>query len=103
MKRLPIRIAREVARENGLRQVILCAWDGERTHVVTYGVSTEDCAQAALGGNKIKDALGWPTDLRAEPSRVRGLMGEIEKLTARVLELEREVERLEDANFDGRG
>lgn len=80
MKRLPIRIAREVARENGLRQVILCAWDGERTHVVTYGVSVEDCAQAAIGGNKIKGFLGWPKNLNAEPSRVKALHSKIEEL-----------------------
>lgn len=70
MKRLPIKAARDVAKGYGLSQVILAAWDGERTHIVTYGTTVEQCAQAAMGGNKIKDALGWPKDLHAEPSRV---------------------------------
>lgn len=72
-KRIPIAVAREVGRANGLSQVILCAWDGKLTHVVTWGKTTEDCSQAAIGGNRIKNALGWPKDLHAEPSRVRAL------------------------------
>lgn len=73
-KRIPIKEAERIAARLGLQQVILCAWDGTRTHIVTYGRSREDCAQAALGGNRIKEALGWPKDLQAEPSRVRGLI-----------------------------
>jgi hypothetical protein len=84
MKRVPIKVARDVAKANGFRQVILCAWDGDRTHIVTYGVSVEDCAQAAQGGNRIKEALGWPKDLRAEPSRVQKLQDEIVDLKARL-------------------
>lgn len=80
MRRLPIKIAREVAKANGLRQVILCAWDGKQTHIVTYGVTAEDCAQAAQGGNYIKAALGWPKDLNAEPKRVLALQRRIDEL-----------------------
>lgn len=58
--RLPIKAAKDVAREYDCRQVILVAWDGERTHVVTYGKTTEECDQAAQGGDLVKKALGWP-------------------------------------------
>lgn len=83
-KRIPIAAARRFAREHNLRQVIVVAWDGELSHVVTYGKTVEDCDQAALGGNKVKTALGWPESLHAEPSRVR-------KLKARIAELEHQL------------
>jgi hypothetical protein len=79
--RLPIAAAKNVATKYSCRQVILMAWDGERTHCVTYGKTAEDCDQAAQGGNRIKAALGWPESLMAEPSRVK-------KLKARIAELE---------------
>lgn len=81
MKRLPIKSAKDVAQTYGLRQVILCAWDGERTHVVTYGKSETDCDQAAQGGNRVKAAIGFPPEAcDAEPSRVRRLRDEIARL-----------------------
>lgn len=46
-KRIPIKAAKRVAEEHGLRQVILLGWDGENTHIVTYGVTKADCAAAA--------------------------------------------------------
>lgn len=79
--KIPITAAKTVANEYACRQVILMAWDGERTHCVTYGKTVEDCDQAAQGGNRIKAALGWPESLMAEPSRVK-------KLKARIAELE---------------
>jgi NAD(P)-dependent dehydrogenase (short-subunit alcohol dehydrogenase family) len=77
---IPIEAAKKFAEEQGCTQVIIAAWDGERTHIVTYGKTVEDCAQAAEGGNKIKEALQWPKDLRAEPARVQALLDRIEKL-----------------------
>ena len=70
--RLPILDAKEIAHKRGLRQVILLAWDGERSHVVTYGKSVEDCDQAAQGGEKMKKLMGWP-NWEAQPSRVKRL------------------------------
>ena len=69
-KRIPINQAKAFAIANDLKQVIICGWDGSKTHIVTYGDTIEACDQAAVGGNKIKKALGWPTNLDAEPSRV---------------------------------
>jgi hypothetical protein len=82
---LIIRIAREVAEQTASRQVILIAWDGELTHIVTYGKTADDCAQAAAGGNMLKEKWGWP-ECNDQPSRVRKLEREIEKLRARLPE-----------------
>lgn len=46
-KRIPIAEAKRVAEAHGLRQVVLLGFDGERTHIVTYGVTKADCDQAA--------------------------------------------------------
>lgn len=46
-KRIPISTAKAVAEKHDLRQVLLIGWDGERTHVVTYGKTGADCNAAA--------------------------------------------------------
>lgn len=71
--RIPIKAAKKFAQENECKQVIVLAWDGKRTHVVTYGETLKDCEQAAIGGNKIKrEILHWPEELcKAQPRRVR--------------------------------
>jgi len=74
--KLPIKAARDISKQYNLRQVILLAWDGELTHIVTYGKSKEDCSQAADGGNMLKQKWGWP-ECNDQPSRVRKLEAEI--------------------------
>ena len=69
-KRIPICAAKKFVKEQDLRHVIICAWDGKLSHVVTYGRTVEDCVQAAEGGNRIKRLLGWPESLQAEPARI---------------------------------
>lgn len=70
--RIPIAAAKRIAEEFGQRQVVLVTWDGETTHVVTYGKSVADCEQAAQGGNFVKKAMGWPEALcAARPARAR--------------------------------
>lgn len=76
--RIPIRSAKLFAKELGLRQVIIAAWDGELTHVVIYGVTAEDCDQAAMGGERMKAAMGWPEAANALPSRVKQLKARAE-------------------------
>ncbi|TFG95721.1 hypothetical protein E4H12_12695 [Candidatus Thorarchaeota archaeon] len=71
-KRVPIKAAKEVATKYGLQQTILVGWDGKQMHVVTYGTTLEQCEQAAVGGNKIKQWLGFPEDMcNALPARVK--------------------------------
>lgn len=57
-KRIPIAEAKRVAQAQDCKQVAIVAWDGERTHVVTYGVDKQQCAQAARLGYLIKKMLG---------------------------------------------
>lgn len=83
-KRIPITVAKTVATTTDCRQVIILAWDGELTHVVTYGKTVEDCAQAAEGGNRLKAFLGWPENTMSQPSRVKKLEKEIKELRAQL-------------------
>lgn len=46
-KRIPVSAAEKVAEQFGLKQVLLIGWDGNRTHVVTYGQTKADCDAAA--------------------------------------------------------
>lgn len=79
-KRIPIKVVREFARKYSLTHVVMLAHDGERDHVVTYGKTIEQCSQAADFGNKLKDDLGWPKSLHAQPSRVKKLEKKIKIL-----------------------
>lgn len=82
-KKIPIRAARKVGKEHNCKQVILLAFDGKLTHVVTWGKTAEDCAQAADGGNMLKKKWGWP-ECNDQPSRVKKLLAEIEELKRRM-------------------
>lgn len=85
--RIPISSAKRIADQHACRQVIIVAWDGERTHVVTYGKTLEECDQAALGGDRVKTALGWPDALLgAVPSRVKALQRRVAELEAKLAE-----------------
>jgi hypothetical protein len=64
-KRIPIGIPKEIAKKFGYTQVIIHAYDGDTGMqcVATYGKTISDCDNAANGGNKIKELLGWPDEL----------------------------------------
>jgi hypothetical protein len=68
------------ARELGLTQAILVGWSPDgTTHVVTWGASLTDSAQAAQGGNAVKRAIGFPETLcRALSRRVAEALGRAE-------------------------
>lgn len=73
-KRIPIKTAQDIGDKYGYSQVIVVAWDKEAnvTSVTTWGKSLNDCEQAAIGGNFVKKALGWPNHLtEAKPARVK--------------------------------
>jgi hypothetical protein len=83
--RIPIKEARSLAEKHKLTLVVIFGYDGKSQHVTTYGASLEQCGQAADFGNKLKNALGWPESMEAQPSRVR-------RLEARIRGLEAELE-----------
>ncbi len=72
-KPIPISAAKAIAEIYAKQQVIVVAWDAAhgKTHVTTYGDTAEACRQAALGGDKVKAALGWPPDQRSVPTLAR--------------------------------
>lgn len=78
-KRIPIADARRIMKKNRLRQLVMVAWDGEKTHVVTCGTTLHDSEQAALGGNKVKKALGWPEELQKANSRIKQLEANLQQ------------------------
>jgi len=82
MKKLPVTAAKNLAEAYSLKQVILMAWDGELTRVVTWGQTQDDCAMAAEGGNYLKEKMGWPTfdDQPALVKRLRARVQELENL-----------------------
>lgn len=78
MKTVPIRVAKQIAKEFDCDQVIVLAWSKKTgmTHVVSYGKTTLDCDQAAGAANKMKKALGWPDHLcEATPARMKKVKG----------------------------
>lgn len=78
MKRVPIKAARDVAKAYDLSQVIILARtvvSATRTidHVVTYGKTRAECAEAAEAGNNLKRIMGWPeSKCHARPRRLGG-------------------------------
>jgi len=49
--RIPIAEAKRIAEKFGCRQVLLLAFDGEQTHIVTYGKTKKDCEDVAVAQN----------------------------------------------------
>jgi len=80
--RLPIKALQELANKFGYSVVVVYAWDAEKKmqHVATWGRTIKLCDQAAQWGNMLKDALGWPESLHAEPNRVKKLQERIKQL-----------------------
>jgi hypothetical protein len=75
--RLPWEALRDFGRQHGLTQVILMAWDGECTHVVTWGEGNSESLRAAAGGNLMKQTLGFPEeDCHEEPRWLKDLREE---------------------------
>ena len=82
--KVPVKALRDMSKANGLKRSILFAWDGNAHHVVTWGDTVDGCSQAADFGNKMKEALGWPESLHAQPLRVKKLEKRIQELEAQL-------------------
>lgn len=76
------------AKELNLTHLIILAHDGKLSHIVSYGKTTEQAGQAADFANKLKDAVGWPKSLHTQPSRVKRLQNNIEKLKRKLKAIE---------------
>jgi hypothetical protein len=64
-KEVPIEAAKEISIKYDKDEIVIVCHDKKHgmTHVTTYGQSKEDSESAALSGNSIKKALGWPDEL----------------------------------------
>lgn len=102
-KRIPIKALKDFSSKFGLTHAILYAHDGRLNHIVTYGKNVEQCSQAADFGNKMKDLLGWPRKLHAQPSRVKKLQGENKSLREKLKRISKVIEDVDDRclNYDG--
>jgi hypothetical protein len=103
------------ARELGLTQAILAGWSPDGVmHVVTWGASLTDSAQAGQGGAAIKRALGFPETLcralsprvaaalRAYDAEVTGRRDEVASLHAELGRVRAELARLQCAGAEAR-
>jgi hypothetical protein len=79
---IPVLAAEDICKAYGCSQAIVLAFDGERTHVVTYGTTAEDAAMAAAGGNTLKQAMNWPAEFQAKSAKVKALKDRIAALEA---------------------
>lgn len=83
---IPIKQAQAFAIANDLKQVIIFGHGGTdnpyETHVVTWGETVQDAAQAAAGANLIKKNWGWPEDTIVESAKVQALCDQLDGLTA---------------------
>lgn len=70
-KRIPWSELKRLSKIYSLSHVIMYAYGGETGHVVTYGRTVDNSSQAASFGNKMKEALGWPHELKEESARVK--------------------------------
>lgn len=60
-KRIPVNEAQRFAEANGLRQVVIIGFDGDLTHIVTWGETPVDCKSAAQAQAFWKGLpLGYP-------------------------------------------
>lgn len=92
--KVPISAAKEIAKKYGKDQVIIVTWEKETggETVTTYGSTLNYCEQAALGGNFVKKALGWPNELtEAKPARQIKREQLITTLKKRIKKLETDI------------
>jgi len=78
--RIPIKALKILAQHLKLTHIVVFGYDGKSQHVASYGKSLEACSQAADFANRMKDQLGWPQILHAQPARVRRLEARIKEL-----------------------
>jgi hypothetical protein len=77
---IPWERAQDFAEKNGCSRVVIVAFDGERTHVVTWGLSVEDSDVACDVGNWFKEENDWPARFEAESPKVKALREQIAHL-----------------------
>jgi hypothetical protein len=60
---ISIATAKEIRESIGATHLVIFAIDKDhREHVATHGETESDAREAAIAGNKLKKALGWPDE-----------------------------------------
>lgn len=90
--RIPVSAAATLGKQFKQAQVILVTWDADAgvIHVVTWGDSKEACSQAAVGGNVVKQALGWPESFEAHSAGYKALQRQVAELKVQLKQAEAE-------------
>ncbi len=71
-KKIPISAAKEISKKYNKSHVIIVTFKEGTTTVTTYGDTIKNCKEAAIGGNFVKKALGFPENLcNTMPSRIK--------------------------------
>ena len=73
-KRIPIKAAKEVSLKYDWPEIVIFGYDPKTglQHVTTFGVSVDQCVDAAKAGNYLKKSLGWPENqCQAQAARVK--------------------------------
>ena len=72
MSRIPISTADALREELGFTHLVIFGVQPDGTQqVATHGASEKEAHEAAIAGNKLKGALGWPEDLRKDKPLAR--------------------------------
>ena len=65
----------ELARKNGLTNVVVLAHDGKTEHVATFGDTEEAARNSAAMGDQVKTFCEWPEGLKgAQPAARRAFL-----------------------------
>lgn len=70
--KIKIEEAKRLALELGYSEIIIYGYDENSgiEHVTTYGITKDNCKNAANKGNKIKRTLGWSEEYcNAKPTK----------------------------------
>ena len=69
---ITINMAKDISEKSGYDEVVIFGYNPKsgKQHITTYGVTIEQCKDAAKAGNYLKKALNWPEELcHTEPKK----------------------------------
>lgn len=89
--KIPYEKAEKFARENECKVVVILAWDGSNSHVVTWGESAEQSDFAADTGHQMRCVLNWKDNMYVDSSKVKALKDEIESLKKQISSLKDQI------------
>lgn len=97
-KKIAITIAKNIALTHNYDEVIVFGanYNEGIQHITTFGKDQKACDNAALGGNTIKDLLGWPKDQCKDLSSKSKKRG---NRIINIIELKNKIDNLNDEAY----